>query len=248
MSENSIAIEAQIPGPEAPPAPSPAASAAQAPENPQAAPPQGPEETAAPVPASTPPPSPAPAAELESKRQEAHDLLASSGIDYAALEDEYAEHGRVSDESYAALEKAGFPKKLVDTYIAGLEAESLKAQVHIDKEVEGVKAAVGGEAAYARLTEWAAQNLPPEEIDGYNGVMETNNPAAMKMAVQMLQARYEAVMGREPRYVNGRGGSPASGDVYRSWQEVSRDMADPRYAKDPAFIRKVQEKMDRSPL
>lgn len=245
MNENSIAIEPQIPGPEAPPAPSPAASAALAPENPQAASPQGPEATPDPNP---PAATPAPAAELESKRQEARDLLAPSGIDYAALEDEYAEHGRVSDASYAALEKAGFPKKLVDTYIAGLEAESLKAQVHIDKEVEGVKAAVGGEAAYARLTGWAAQNLPPEEIDGYNGIMESNNPAAMKMAVQMLQARYEAVMGREPVYVNGRGGSPASGDVYRSWQEVSRDMADPRYAKDPAFIRKVQEKMDRSPL
>ena len=54
--------------------------------------------------------------------EDATTLLSDKGINYEALTAEYDTNGSISAESYAALEKAGFPASVVNAYIAGVEA------------------------------------------------------------------------------------------------------------------------------
>ena len=71
--------------------------------------------------------------------------------------------------------------------------------------------------------------------------------AAVKMAVTGLHARYTAVEGREPKLIGGRA-SKGSSDKFESTAQLVEAMSDPRYSKDPAYQRKVQEKLGRSSI
>lgn len=50
--------------------------------------------------------------------------LASRGIDFDAIGDEYELNGRLSEKTLQQLEKAGYPKSVIDNYIRGIEAEA----------------------------------------------------------------------------------------------------------------------------
>lgn len=54
--------------------------------------------------------------------QTLQDELGKKGIDFDALADEYYADGALSEKSYDQLEKAGYPKSVIDAYITGLEA------------------------------------------------------------------------------------------------------------------------------
>ena len=52
--------------------------------------------------------------------------LVSKGVDFSGLENEYMNNGRLSQQSYETLEKAGYPKAVVDGMLAGWEAASTR--------------------------------------------------------------------------------------------------------------------------
>jgi Phage T7 capsid assembly protein. len=191
------------------------------------------------------PPSPD---DLEAQRGEVQKVLAAEGMNLDSLEGEYTENGGLSDASYEALAKIGFSRKVVDTYIAGVEAGNMQSAMLQDREVQSIKAMVGGDDAYASLTGWAKENLSREELEGFNAITATNNPTAIRMAVKGLAAQYHAAVGKDPSYIKGAAPAQLPLEVYNSWAEVTKDMADPRYREDPAFNRKVQEKLSRSSL
>jgi hypothetical protein len=63
-----------------------------------------------------------------------------------------------------------------------------------------------------------------------------------------LKARYEAKRGVEPqRTLEGRK-SNAGTDRYESVAELQEDMRNPKYAKDPAFRSRVEQKLARSDI
>jgi hypothetical protein len=70
------------------------------------------------------------------------------------------------------------------------------------------------------------------------------NTAAI--AIGQLKAKYEAAHGKDPaNFVSGK--TPAADvDTYGSWAEVTVDMSNPLYKRDPAFRAKVEAKMARS--
>lgn len=183
-----------------------------------------------------------------SRRESLEATLGTSGISLTTLEDEYAKGEGFSDDTYTKLEKAGFPRTVVDAYVAGLEAENLKNAVMQEKEITAVKALAGGEKGYAELTEWAKGNLTSEEIDGFNAITATNNPAAIKAAVSGLLARKQVQVGRDPKYLTGSAPGSTPPDAYGSWAEVQRDMTKPEYQSDSAFRQKVERKLSNSNL
>jgi hypothetical protein len=97
------------------------------------------------------------------------------------------------------------------------------------------------------MIQWAGDNLSPEEVEGFNQIINTQPMAAVKMAVTGLYARYTAVEGREPKLIGGRA-SKGSSDKFESTAQLVEAMSDPRYSKDPAYQRKVQEKLGRSSI
>ena len=167
--------------------------------------------------------------------------LKAAGLNMDDFTREFTESGTLSEESFQKLEKAGFPRPLVEQYLAGA-----KVNVTIAKEQEAeIKGTVGGPEAYKALTQWAADNLNADEIEAYNSIMASGDIKAIKFAVSGLKARYDAQA--EPNLIRGNARpAAAKTDVFRSAAEVVAAMKDSRYGKDPAYTRDVEMKLARS--
>ena len=116
-----------------------------------------------------------------------------------------------------------------------------------DAQVNQIKNAAGGEAAYSNIINWAKSNLEAEQINAFDDVVNTGSVQAINLAVAGLKAQYDNANGVEGRMVTGKAPTN-SGDVFRSQQELVAAMNDPRYDRDPAYRQDVIEKLDRSNL
>ena len=116
-----------------------------------------------------------------------------------------------------------------------------------DSQVNQIKNAAGGEAAYSNIINWAKSNLEAEQINAFDDVVNTGSVQAINLAVAGLKAQYDNANGVEGRMVTGKAPTN-SGDVFRSQQELVAAMNDVRYDRDPAYRQDVIEKLDRSNL
>jgi hypothetical protein len=173
--------------------------------------------------------------------------LDDAGIDFQEMNVRWQQSGTLESGDYDQLAEAGFNRDMVDAYLSGLQYKAAQDTALSVKEVTSIKESLGGEAEYNKMIQWAGANLPPEEIEGFNQIINTQPMSAVKMAVAGLHARYTAVEGREPRLIGGRA-SKGSSDKFESTAQLVEAMSDPRYSKDPAYQRKVQEKLGRSSI
>jgi hypothetical protein len=178
--------------------------------------------------------------DAEGQQEAAEKAVSDAGLDMEALSAEYTEKGELAPESYEALEKAGIPKAMVDQYIAGLEAQQAATR-------EALLAPAGGEEGYNEMITWAADNLSEAEIDRFNAALESGDQNTMQLAVENLASKYTAETGSEPS--RDLAGKPSAGQsAYQSTAELMKDMQDKRYAEDPAFRAKVEQKLARSSI
>jgi len=138
-------------------------------------------------------------------------------------------------------------RSLVETYFKYLGVENQKAQAAMatQSEMKAIRDSVGGDEAYASMIQWAGDNLGAKDIAQFNDVVQTNNAAAIRYAVESLNNKYRAAEGYEAPLVTGKKAtSKAKG--FRSQAELARAIADPRYSQDPAYRQDVEEKLARS--
>jgi hypothetical protein len=173
--------------------------------------------------------------------------LDEAGIDFQEMNVRWQQSGTLESGDYDQLAEAGFNRDMVDAYLSGLQYKAAQDTALSVKEVTSIKESLGGEAEYNKMIQWAGANLPPEEVEGFNQIINTQPMSAVKMAVAGLHARYTAVEGREPKLIGGRA-SKGSSDKFESTAQLVEAMSDPRYSKDPAYQRKVQEKLGRSSI
>ena len=173
--------------------------------------------------------------------------LDDAGIDFQDMNVRWQQSGTLEAGDYDQLAEAGFNKDMVDAYLSGLQYKAAQDTALSVKEVTSIKESLGGEAEYNKMIQWAGANLPPEEVEGFNQIINTQPMSAVKMAVAGLHARYTAVEGREPKLIGGRA-SKGSSDKFESTAQLVEAMSDPRYSKDPAYQRKIQEKLGRSSI
>lgn len=155
---------------------------------------------------------------------------------------QYEEKGELSAED---VEKLGSmdPKQLVQAYLAyNSQAKSAAMQ---QSQVDSIMDSVGGAQAYADMIQWASSNLPEAEVNDFNAVTATNNPIAIKFAVQSLANKYRGEVGYEADLVTSGKSAPAV-KGFRSHAELSRAIADPRYQTDAAYRQDVEERLSRS--
>lgn len=177
----------------------------------------------------------------EEVQQTAEKAVESAGLDMEALSAEYAEKGELSEDSFEKLAKVGITRDMVESYIAGQEAQATAVRNQLLEPV-------GGEEAYGEMISWAADNLSDAEIAAYNKVLESGDMDSVRMAVENLNTKYTANVGREPaRQLNGKGGDGA-GSVYESVADLMKDMSSPEYDRNPAFRAKVEQKLARSSI
>lgn len=162
--------------------------------------------------------------------------LAGKGVDFDKLADEYDTNGALSQESLDALNKAGYPKSVVDAYLNGLQATA-------DRFTAEVKSYAGGDEGYKQLTEFIATQ-PKGVVDAFNATIMTGNLGQIKLAISGLQSQMTKTYGTANRTIMSganRGGATATG--YTSMEQMTKDMADPRYQHDPEFTKMVYAKV-----
>ena len=161
----------------------------------------------------------------------------SEPVSFDKFAEEFASSGELSEDSFTELEKMGYPKEMVETYIRGMQSAQTA-------DAEAVMAVAGGSEGYKELTDWAKANMETKELELYNQMVGTGTDNA-KMAVEWLMSKREASEGVEPNLVSGKTTAPAK-DEFRSTAEVVAAMKDPRYGKDPAYTKDVEAKLSRS--
>lgn len=180
----------------------------------------------------------------EEERAAAEEATEAAGLDLNEVSQEWFENnGVLSDDTYDALDEAGYPREMVDIYIEGLTSRTSNT-INAAYEVSG------GEEGYEAMAEWASQNLSQEEINAYDAVVNGSNKAAVVMAVRGLKAQYDAAMSKdsseEPEEVISAKGGRTRGDTYEDMAQYMADMDDPRYETSEAFRAKVAAKLGRS--
>lgn len=174
-------------------------------------------------------------------QEQAAGLLKEKNLNIADFEQEFMAQGALSEESYKKLVAAGIPKNVVDSYIDGRMAV-------VRTFIGDIHNLAGGPEQYAEMTQWAGQNLSPEEIQAFDSLCCSGNKNMITLAVNGLAAKWREAVGSEPaQLTTGSVSGASSRDVFESAAQVVEAMRDPRYGSDPAYTRAVESKMARSP-
>jgi len=150
---------------------------------------------------------------------------------------EFAEKGELTDNSYTELAKQGLDKKLVDSYIEG---QKLVA----DTKTKSIQDVAGGKEEYTELVDWASKNLSEAETKVFNDMVDSGDVETAKFAVQGLMSKAN-VNPKQQSLFEGTS-DVVSRDAFTSVSQVTDAMNDPRYEKDPAFRKEVEQKISRS--
>ena len=168
-----------------------------------------------------------------------------NGIDFQDMNTRWQQSGELTTEDYGELEGAGFTREMVDAYLSGVQFKATQDSELAAKEVLTLKNEFGGEKAYSEMIEWAGANLSEGEVTAFNNMIKTSNMDQLRIALTGLQSKYNATANREPNLIGGK--TPkATRDKFESTAQVVAAMNDPLYETDPAFRKKVEQKLSRS--
>ena len=166
--------------------------------------------------------------------------LESKGVNWADLEKTYTEKGELTTEQLQSLEKAGYPKSVVDAYIRGMEAE-------YDRLARHVVESAGGQEEFIKLQTFASQ-----QNDAYkkmwNDTINSGNVMAIKTMLRGIRADMVQTMGSSNPTIMGGSGAVSTNVGFNAKQEMVTAMADPRYGKDKSYTREIEQKVINSKL
>ena len=179
-------------------------------------------------------------------------LSDNASIITSASDEYYKNDGKLSPETLDKFSNMS-SQDLVKAYLEVTQSPNWQAQPPSEvpdiseSQINAVKNAAGGDAAYNNMVQWAGANLDSESIQAFDQIINTGSIDAIKFAVKGLKSQYDAANGVEGRMVQGKA-APDRGDVFRSQAELVAAMNDRRYDNDPAYRQDVIEKLDRSDL
>ena len=166
--------------------------------------------------------------QTEENTSEAYQAVAEASKEF------FENDGQLSEETYNALEKAGLPRDLVDSYAAGQQAL-------LQSEESQIQSVANGQ--YDAMAEWANENLPQEEIDAFDEAVTGGTVQQAKLAVQGLYARYQNSVGSTPKLTQGAVAGTST-MPFKSMQELARAQSDPRYRSgDKAYHEEIDRRL-----
>ena len=179
-------------------------------------------------------------------------LSDNANIITSASDEYYQNDGKLSPETLQKFSNMS-SQDLVNAYLEVTKSPDWQAAPPSevadisDAQINQVKNAAGGEAAYQNMVQWAGANLDAKSIEAFDQIINTGSLDAINFAVKGLKSQYDAANGVEGTMVQGKA-APNRGDVFRSQAELVAAMSDRRYDNDPAYRQDVIEKLDRSDL
>jgi hypothetical protein len=183
-------------------------------------------------------------AETEAERA-ANDVVKQAGIDVTPWQQEFNQTRDVSEEGRAKIAEGlksvlgENARQIVDDFIEGQKVRL----ANFDAQVYEM---AGGKDEYTAMVTWAAANLSEKEIAAYDNVVSSGDFNATALAVDGLRARYVKAKGSNPKLISGDGTIGASNAGFTSTFEMTKAMRDPRYGKDPAYTKQVEQRAMRS--
>ena len=148
---------------------------------------------------------------------------------------EFDEKGELSEDTFAALEKAGLPKDYVEAYIAGQQAL-------VERNAVDLYNSIGGEEEYDGMIQWAGETLTEGEVDTFNELVINGTPEQQRLAIKGLHAQYRGDTGSGPALKQGTT-SGNSVKPFSSTKELQRAMSDRRYAEVPSYRQEVEKRL-----
>ena len=179
-------------------------------------------------------------------------LSDNANVNTSASDEYYQNDGKLSPETLQKFSNMS-SQDLVNAYLEVTKSPDWQAAPPSevadisDAQINQVKNAAGGEAAYQNMVQWAGSNLDAKSIEAFDQIINTGSLDAINFAVKGLKSQYDAANGVEGTMVQGKA-APDRGDVFRSQAELVAAMSDRRYDNDPAYRQDVIEKLDRSDL
>ena len=179
-------------------------------------------------------------------------LSDNASIITSASDEYYQNDGKLSPETLQKFSNMS-SQDLVNAYLEVTKSPDWQAAPPSevadisDAQINQVKNAAGGDAAYQNMVQWAGANLDAKSIEAFDQIINTGSLDAINFAVKGLKSQYDAANGVEGTMVQGKA-APNRGDVFRSQAELVAAMSDRRYDNDPAYRQDVIEKLDRSDL
>ena len=162
---------------------------------------------------------------------------------------EYWENGNKLSEETLDKFKQMSSQDLVNAYIEMVKDNPPQANQEADvsqAQINQIQNSVGGENQYQKLMQWAGTNLPENEVNAFDGLINTGNVDAIQLGVQALKSKYDEANGYEGRMLTGK--AAQTSDVFRSQAQLVAAMSDPRYDTDPAYRQDVVAKLERSDI
>ena len=166
--------------------------------------------------------------------------LEAKGVNWDDLDKTYTEKGELTAEQLQSLEKAGYPKSVVDAYIRGMEAE-------YDRLARHVVESAGGQEEFIKLQTFASQQNA-EYKKMWNDTMNSGNVMAIQTMLRGIRSDMVQTMGSSNPTIVGGSGAVSTNVGFNSKQEMVTAMADPRYGKDKAYTREIEQKVISSKL
>lgn len=160
--------------------------------------------------------------------------LDSKGVNFDALAKEYEANGTLSESTFEQLAKAGYPKSVVDAYIAGLEATSAK----FEQQVLGF---AGGKEEFSKMTDFV-KSLGQPYVNAFNKTIESGDMTQIKVAIEGFKAQMTAKHGTSKRTIMGKGEATTGVTGFSSKAEMIKAMSDPRYGRDTKYTKEVEAK------
>jgi len=152
--------------------------------------------------------------------------------------DEYAEKGEVSEASMDALAKLGFPRDVVETYVKGFEAQVAAVS-------EKAQEIVGGEEEYNAMTEWAVDNMSPEQLEAYHAQLQLGGDS-WEFALRGLHSKYLASGDAPVERVRSDGKGPVDTGIrpFTSQEELTAATSSKEYKTSPEFRAMVEKRLE----
>lgn len=151
------------------------------------------------------------------------------------LSQEYMSSGKLSDDTYKALEGLGVPRGVADDYI---QSKTNAERYRTEATTTRVYAECGGKQQVDAALAWAQKNLSAASVQALNAQFASADPEVVVTAIRGLQAR--AGVSQAPAgFVPSRTGV-AESKSYRSEAEFLADIRNPKFRTDPAFRAQVE--------